>query len=449
METHHNNNVSICRYLLLEQHVEVMEVAVTPTDVPLFHSLAAIILPCNTHQVDCVLYTVLRTNTCQHATLTPVNQQYKHLPTRHTDTCQSTLRCWCGYLSAVSSIWLHMVQLMPLTPHHLLLRWNGLTFLVSAYQGCHGKEAVKVRGLSVSGTVDGLCPVAGSMANCSIHVCTQKHSTEMSERFTGILSWYVDSLLPSVGWKMSTSRGTEAVLFGQEGLAMRHNETLESMEGRWALCVYSSTALLTLSTTEIITGEVCTDLTVICTPRAWTYFSSAADWEQHSHDLIMMMMTTKCQSSQRHPATSTPASSHSWHTHRRQHTHDTRTHQLHHTHDTRTHQLHHTHDTHTHTIITLMTHTNTPSSHSWHTQTHHHHTHDTYKHTIITLMTHTNTPSSHSWHTHTPSSHSWHTHKHTVITLMTHTHHHHTHDTHKHTIITLMTHTNTPSSHSW
>jgi len=33
------------------------------------------------------------------------------------------------------------------------------------------------------------------MANCSIHVCTQKHSTEMSEPVTGILSRYVHSLL--------------------------------------------------------------------------------------------------------------------------------------------------------------------------------------------------------------------------------------------------------------
>jgi len=41
---------------------------------------------------------------------------------------------------------LHMVQLMPLPPHHLLLNWNSdwvLIFLVPAYPGCHGKEAVK------------------------------------------------------------------------------------------------------------------------------------------------------------------------------------------------------------------------------------------------------------------------------------------------------------------
>jgi len=31
---------------------------------------------------------------------------------------------------------LHMIQLMPLPPHHLL-------FLMPAYPGCHGKEAIK------------------------------------------------------------------------------------------------------------------------------------------------------------------------------------------------------------------------------------------------------------------------------------------------------------------
>jgi len=39
---------------------------------------------------------------------------------------------------------LHMVQLMPLSPHHLLLKIQiGLTFLVPAYPGCPGKEAIK------------------------------------------------------------------------------------------------------------------------------------------------------------------------------------------------------------------------------------------------------------------------------------------------------------------
>jgi len=37
---------------------------------------------------------------------------------------------------------LHMVQLMPLLPHHLLLQ-IGLTFLVPAYTVCPGKEANK------------------------------------------------------------------------------------------------------------------------------------------------------------------------------------------------------------------------------------------------------------------------------------------------------------------
>ena len=40
---------------------------------------------------------------------------------------------------------LHMVQLMPLPPHHLLLRQNAEWFiiLVLAYPGCPGKKAVK------------------------------------------------------------------------------------------------------------------------------------------------------------------------------------------------------------------------------------------------------------------------------------------------------------------
>ena len=38
-----------------------------------------------------------------------------------------------------------MVQLMLVPPHHLLLHYigNGFTFLVLAYSGCPGKEAVK------------------------------------------------------------------------------------------------------------------------------------------------------------------------------------------------------------------------------------------------------------------------------------------------------------------
>jgi len=40
---------------------------------------------------------------------------------------------------------LHMVQLMPLTPHHLLHHKNPewFTFLVPAYPGCPGQQAVK------------------------------------------------------------------------------------------------------------------------------------------------------------------------------------------------------------------------------------------------------------------------------------------------------------------
>jgi len=42
-------------------------------------------------------------------------------------------------------IYLHVVQLMPLPPHHLLLQQNPewFTFLVPAYPGCPGKKAVK------------------------------------------------------------------------------------------------------------------------------------------------------------------------------------------------------------------------------------------------------------------------------------------------------------------
>jgi len=39
---------------------------------------------------------------------------------------------------------LRMVQLMPLPPHHLFIKIHtGLTFLVPAYPGCPGKEAVE------------------------------------------------------------------------------------------------------------------------------------------------------------------------------------------------------------------------------------------------------------------------------------------------------------------
>jgi len=40
---------------------------------------------------------------------------------------------------------LHMVQQMPLSPHHLLLHWNQTdsTYLMPAYPGYHGKEAIK------------------------------------------------------------------------------------------------------------------------------------------------------------------------------------------------------------------------------------------------------------------------------------------------------------------
>jgi len=39
---------------------------------------------------------------------------------------------------------LHVVQLMPLPPQHLYIKIRiGLTFLVTAYPGCPGKEANK------------------------------------------------------------------------------------------------------------------------------------------------------------------------------------------------------------------------------------------------------------------------------------------------------------------
>jgi len=47
---------------------------------------------------------------------------------------------------------LHIVQLMPLPPHHLLLHQSpiGFTLIVPAYAGCAGKEAVKQVCLSVT-----------------------------------------------------------------------------------------------------------------------------------------------------------------------------------------------------------------------------------------------------------------------------------------------------------
>jgi len=53
--------------------------------------------------------------------------------------------CWCGYLPGAKCNCLHMVQLMPLPPHRLLLIQiqNGSAFMVPAYPGCPGKEAVK------------------------------------------------------------------------------------------------------------------------------------------------------------------------------------------------------------------------------------------------------------------------------------------------------------------
>jgi len=59
-----SGEISEC-HLLLQHHVEVVKVAVTPTDVPLLDCLAAIILLCNTDEVNCILHAMLRTRTCQ------------------------------------------------------------------------------------------------------------------------------------------------------------------------------------------------------------------------------------------------------------------------------------------------------------------------------------------------------------------------------------------------
>jgi len=52
------------------------------------------------------------------------------------------LLCVCIILGAND---LHVVQSIPLPPRHLLLlkNRNGFAFLVLAYPGCPGKEAVK------------------------------------------------------------------------------------------------------------------------------------------------------------------------------------------------------------------------------------------------------------------------------------------------------------------
>jgi len=51
---------------------------------------------------------------------------------------------WHVYLHGARCKWLHMVQLMPQPPHHLLLQQNPewFTFLVPAYPGCCGKRSL-------------------------------------------------------------------------------------------------------------------------------------------------------------------------------------------------------------------------------------------------------------------------------------------------------------------
>jgi len=51
------------------------------------------------------------------------------------------MRCWRGYLSGAND--LHMVQLMPLPPHHLLQNPEWFILLVPAYPGVLEKKAVK------------------------------------------------------------------------------------------------------------------------------------------------------------------------------------------------------------------------------------------------------------------------------------------------------------------
>ena len=63
------------------------------------------------------------------------------------------MRCWHDYQYEQHVNDVHMVQLLLLPPHHLLLKIQiGLTFLVLAYLGSPGKEAVTwvSVGLSVS-----------------------------------------------------------------------------------------------------------------------------------------------------------------------------------------------------------------------------------------------------------------------------------------------------------
>jgi len=70
-------------------------------------------------------------------------------------------QCWLGVRKSIRTVknwvmrfshgcleWganLHVVQLMPLPPHHLFIKIQlGLTFLMTAYRGCPGKGDIKV-----------------------------------------------------------------------------------------------------------------------------------------------------------------------------------------------------------------------------------------------------------------------------------------------------------------
>ena len=47
--------------------MEIMEVTKTPTDIPFLDILAAVILSCDTDEVDGILHTIFTTRTCQTA----------------------------------------------------------------------------------------------------------------------------------------------------------------------------------------------------------------------------------------------------------------------------------------------------------------------------------------------------------------------------------------------
>jgi len=66
----------------------------------------------------------------------------------HPGCKNSVIGCWCGYLSGKGADCLHMVHVIPLPSQNLIISCLvsiqiDFTFLVQAYPGCPGKEAVK------------------------------------------------------------------------------------------------------------------------------------------------------------------------------------------------------------------------------------------------------------------------------------------------------------------